>query len=126
MALVLERGKKFILPGAVYVFLMCLSRNYLMAHYPSDVLAGAVVGSLSAVAAWLIARQIFALLRRYKGKPFCRFVLYVALKRLNRVASRALEPYRLVAEIAHSKLTHFGKVCREGHYILGRERVLRV
>lgn len=76
LALVLERGKKYLLPGAVYVLLMCVSRNYLMAHFPSDVLAGALVGSLSAVAAFLIAGWIFGTLRRHRKTPLCRFILY--------------------------------------------------
>ncbi len=76
MALVLERGKNYILPGGIYVFLMCLSRNYLMAHYPSDVLAGALVGALSAVAAFFIAGWIFKMLRQHRKTPLCRFILY--------------------------------------------------
>jgi len=77
LALVLERGKKYILPGVAYVTLMCLSRNYLMAHYPSDVLVGALVGSLSAVAAFFIAGWIFRLLRRNRRtNRLCYFLLY--------------------------------------------------
>ena len=75
-ALVLERGRRYILPGAGYVLLMCMSRNYLMAHYPSDVLAAALVGGLSAAAAYLIAGCIFKALRRRRKQPLCRFILY--------------------------------------------------
>ena len=76
LALILERGRKYIIPGAAYVILMCVSRNYLMAHYPSDVLAAALVGSFSAVAAWLIAGVIFRELRKRRKQPLCRFILY--------------------------------------------------
>jgi undecaprenyl-diphosphatase len=76
LALILERGRKYIIPGAAYVILMCISRNYLMAHYPSDVLVAALVGSFSAVAAWLIAGVIFKELRKRRKQPLCRFILY--------------------------------------------------
>ena len=76
MALVLERGKKYLLPGGIYVLLMCLSRNYLMAHYPSDVLAGALVGVFAAAAAALIAGWIFAFLREHRRSRLCYFILY--------------------------------------------------
>ena len=76
LALILERGRKYMIPGAAYVMLMCMSRNYLMAHYPSDVLVGALVGSFSAVVAFLIAGCIFKALRRHRKQPLCRFILY--------------------------------------------------
>lgn len=76
LALVLERGRRFVLPGALYVGLMCLSRNYLMAHYPSDVLVGVLVGCFSALVAHWIASAIFAALRRRRKQPLCRFLLY--------------------------------------------------
>lgn len=85
LALVLERGRRFILPGCVWVVLMGLSRTYLMAHYPTDVLAGLLVGCLSAVIAWLIAGQIFRALRRRKKQPLCRFLLYYDPLRVGRL-----------------------------------------
>ena len=57
-AIMFVRGKKWILPSALYVFLMCFSRNYLMAHYPSDVLAASIVGLFSGFVAYLIGSFI--------------------------------------------------------------------
>lgn len=74
-ALWLSRGKKFILPSALVVFFMCVSRNYLMAHYPSDVLAAAVVGTISALIAYGITLLIFRILELNRDKPFCAFLL---------------------------------------------------
>ena len=83
-ALVLERGKKYLPVSLGYVTLMCMSRNYLMAHYPSDVLVGALVGILSAVAAYLIAGWIFKTLRQHRKQPLCRFLLYYDPLRVGR------------------------------------------
>ena len=46
-ALSLMKGKKLVVPSVVIVLLMAISRNYLMAHYPSDVLVAAIIGVAS-------------------------------------------------------------------------------
>jgi hypothetical protein len=69
------KGKKWLLPSAVIVFFMALSRNYLMAHYPSDVLAGSVVGLFSGVVAWFITQLIFRFLREHNHVPLFEFAL---------------------------------------------------
>ena len=63
-ALSLMRGKKWIVPSVVVVLLMGISRNYLMAHYPSDVLFAAIIGVFSGFVAWFITQFIFNFLRR--------------------------------------------------------------
>ncbi len=75
IALVWMKGKKFIAPAAIWILLMCVSRNYLMAHYPSDVLVAAIVGAFSATVAYFITKGIYAILEKYKDNGFCRFVL---------------------------------------------------
>ena len=75
VSLCLSRGKKWLLPTVVWVLLMAFSRNYLMAHYPSDVLCAAIIGTASAFIAWAITRGIFRLLEKYDDLPFCAFVL---------------------------------------------------
>jgi len=96
-AMMFVKGKKFILPSALYVFLMCFSRNYLMAHYPSDVLAASIVGLFSAFVAYLIANFIFEYCEDNDDLPFFNTVLYFRLplpdmsgiiNRINRVPSR--------------------------------------
>ena len=47
-ALCLMRGRKLVVPSVIVVLLMAISRNYLMAHYPSDVLFAAIIGVASA------------------------------------------------------------------------------
>lgn len=74
--LCLMRGKKWIIPGVVWVLLMMFSRNYLMAHYPSDVLFGLFVGIFSGFVAALITQLIFWFLERKRGEgAFWDFLL---------------------------------------------------
>jgi len=96
-AMMFVKGKKFILPSALYVFLMCFSRNYLMAHYPSDVLAASIVGLFSAFVAYLIASFIFEYCEDNDDLPFFNTVLYFRvplpdmsglINKINRVPSR--------------------------------------
>lgn len=93
-AIIFVKGKKFILPGALYVFLMCFSRNYLMAHYPSDVLAASVVGLFSGFVAYLIGSFIWEYIDDNDDLPFFSTLKYFSLplpdisgvkKKLNRV-----------------------------------------
>ena len=74
-ALCLMRGRKLVVPSVIVVLLMAISRNYLMAHYPTDVITGIVIGGISAVVAFFIAKGIFLLLERYRGNRFTNFVL---------------------------------------------------
>ena len=69
------KGKKWVLPSAIIVFFMALSRNYLMAHYPSDVLAAAIVGTFSGVVAWFITQLIFRFLRARSDIALFDFML---------------------------------------------------
>lgn len=75
LALCLTRGKKWIAPSVIYVLLMAVSRNYLMAHYPSDVVAAILVGAFSAVIAYMITNLIFAFLEKRKENKFFAFLL---------------------------------------------------
>ena len=75
LSLILVRGKRWILPGALWVALMAVSRNYLMAHYPSDVLAAAIIGSVSALIAYGITLLIFRILEDHDDLRFCAFCL---------------------------------------------------
>ncbi len=74
-ALTLMRGKKLVVPSLVIVVLMAISRNYLMAHYPSDVLAACFVGLFSGFAAWFIANLIYRFLEEHTDVPLFSFVL---------------------------------------------------
>ena len=45
-------------PALIYAFLIGCSRCYLLVHYPSDVLAGAIMGILVSSITWLIYSRL--------------------------------------------------------------------
>ena len=49
--------KRWGIPAYIFAVLMAFSRLYLYVHYPSDVLAGMLIGILSGVLAWVIVRK---------------------------------------------------------------------
>lgn len=75
-ALCLMQGKKWVLPGSLVTLFMMIGRNYLMAHYPTDVITGALIGVASAFIAWFITRQIFYYLKKYEKKNAFASFLY--------------------------------------------------
>lgn len=74
-ALSLTKGKKFIAPSVIIVILMGISRNYLMAHYPSDVLFAMIIGVASAFIAFAITKLIYKILDEHNDTPFFAFIL---------------------------------------------------
>lgn len=68
-------NKKYSWTGFLLVMLMGMSRNYLMAHFPSDILGGALVGFIGAVIAYYITKLIYYVLSKNPNNKFCKFVL---------------------------------------------------
>ena len=54
----------------LFVVLMGISRNYLMVHYPSDILGGVIVGFIGALIAYYVTKLIYLLLDKYDNKVF--------------------------------------------------------
>ena len=65
-AICFMRGRRWVWPAVGVVLVMMFARNYLMAHFPSDVIAAALIGLFSAWVAYLITMQIFAFSPRAK------------------------------------------------------------
>ena len=81
-ALWLCTNKKTLWGAIPYCVLMGASRNYLMAHYPTDVIAGALVGLLSGAVAYLITLAIYKGLEEIKDTDFGVFCLYFDIRML--------------------------------------------
>lgn len=80
LALVLmSRCKKKISWSFIYVFMIAVSRCYLIAHYPSDVLAALIVGVISALISYFITEMIYRYLNRHRNNAFCRTVLDISV-----------------------------------------------
>ena len=81
--LCLMRGRRWVLPGCIWVLLMMVARNYLMAHYPSDVLFALLIGVFSGFVAAIITNLIYRFLeaRSGDGKVY-DFLLYAGFDRL--------------------------------------------
>ena len=75
LSLRLMQGKKWTCPAIIWVVLMMVARNYLMAHYPSDVLAALLIGIFSAFVAYIITRFIFEFLEDHCDKKWCAWML---------------------------------------------------
>ena len=75
-ALCFMQGRRRFWAAAGVVVLMCFARNYLMAHFPSDVFAAVIIGIVSGWLAYQITRAIFAFFyTRRKGDKLAHFVL---------------------------------------------------
>lgn len=69
------KGRKYLVPGIVVIIVMAVARNYLMAHYPSDVLFAVVIGIFSGYVAMLITDLIFNFLKKREDSRICAAVL---------------------------------------------------
>lgn len=59
VALLLCRKKAIGIPAMIFAFAVAFSRMYLYVHYPTDVLASILLGTLYAVIAYFIVKYIF-------------------------------------------------------------------
>ena len=75
-ALVLAGKKPARWWAYLFVLAMGVARNYLMAHYPSDVLGGMIVGLIAATVAYAITLLIYRIVSAHPDNRFCRFVLH--------------------------------------------------
>ena len=75
-------GKWIVAPSILYVILMGAARNYLVVHYPTDVIAAFVVGGIAAIVAVLLAKLIWKLLESRASVKLFAFALEFDIRRL--------------------------------------------
>ena len=82
LALCLARGKKYIPVCLIYVTLTGISRNYLMVHYPTDVIGGVIAGALAAILGFLVTKIIISILEKYSATRVCGFMINADIRNL--------------------------------------------
>ena len=98
----LMRGKRWVLPGILWILLMMFSRNYLMAHYPSDVLFALLIGVFSGFVAAGITNLIFRFLENHSGEGrFYDFVLEAGIGDSGRSDS-SRQPIRIKKAVSNT------------------------
>lgn len=78
-AIFLTCNKKYSWLGFLFVLLMGFSRNYLMVHYPSDVIAGMLVGLVSALLAYGLFWALKAYTYSHLDHHWCQKLYYSGL-----------------------------------------------
>ncbi len=63
-------NKKYSWTAFIFVILMGISRNYLMVHYPTDVLGGVLIGFVSAIIGGIITQYIYYIALRHQDHKF--------------------------------------------------------
>ena len=64
-----------ITPAALYVVFMMMARNYLMVHYPTDVIAGVISGAIGATAAYFTIKGAYTIIDKHPNNKLFSFIL---------------------------------------------------
>lgn len=57
------------------VVIMACSRNYLIVHYLTDVLAGIIVGGIASTIGYFINRSVYKIIEKNENNKFCSFLI---------------------------------------------------
>lgn len=79
VAWILTSNKKYRFSGIAFALLMGLSRIYLFVHYPTDVIAGLIVGSLVAVGIYFIIKSVYKVIENNANNKVCLFILNASI-----------------------------------------------
>lgn len=81
-ALFLCGNKKWSWFGFIVALLMGISRIYLVAHYPTDVIAGLVVGAVAGVLAFFLTKLAYKIVNNNAEKPLSIFIIHSDVRNL--------------------------------------------
>ena len=81
-ALFLSFNKKKSWTAYIFVLLTAFSRVYLIVHYFTDIIGGLIVGGISGVIGFYLARLIFNKFEKHQDKKGCKFILESDIKNL--------------------------------------------
>ena len=80
-----ENNKKYrwvIVPAVLCVILMGASRNYIMVHYPSDILGGIIAGGIGAIVGYFLIHLVYKRIESNRENKVCAFLLKADIKNL--------------------------------------------
>ncbi len=81
-ALFLSFNKKKSWTAYIFVFLTAFSRVYLIVHYFTDIIGGLIVGAISGVIGYYLAKLIFSKFEKHQDKKACKFILESDIRNL--------------------------------------------
>lgn len=83
-ALFLSTDKKKSWTAFIFVVLTAFSRVFLIVHYFTDILGGLIVGAVSGVIGYYLAKLIFGAFVKHKDKKACEFILESDIRNLQK------------------------------------------
>lgn len=75
VAIFISCNKKWSFLPLIFAFIMGFTRVYLIVHYPTDVIAGFIVGTVGGIAGYFISKAIMNFASKRKGKGFFKFLV---------------------------------------------------
>jgi undecaprenyl-diphosphatase len=76
LCIAVGKSKKWVIaPAALYVLLMGASRNYLMVHYPSDIIGGILAGAIGAILGFCLVQFLYKGLELSRENKISAFLL---------------------------------------------------
>ena len=70
-----KQRKWIIAPASLYVVIMGASRNYLLVHYATDVIAAYIVGALAAIVSVFTVGAVWKAIEKHSKNRFWNFVI---------------------------------------------------
>ena len=75
VSMLLSLDKRCGWTGFLFALIIVVARTYLMVHYLTDVLGGAIFGVVGAVIGYFIVKLVFAFMEKHQDKKFFNFLL---------------------------------------------------
>ncbi len=82
VAIFLSFNKKWSFLPLIFAFVMGFTRVYLVVHYPTDVIAGFIVGTVGGISGYYISKFIMNFAKKREKSKFFAFIVNADVKNL--------------------------------------------